>query len=85
MKVLPSQTTDLLILLCTDWPVSMETSQQNSTTQNNVFAVPGELSRAKPGQFVSIFVDKREYLTLFLEKMTKVRFGTAYIHCTCTL
>lgn len=77
VKVLPGETTNLLIALCTDWPVDRKPSPAADIVSPDgpplVIPSPSDTVRyGHPSKFISIFVDKKENLTHFLEEMIRV-------------
>ena len=77
VKVLPAETTNLLIALCTDWPVDKKPSLAPDvvTPDGPPVMIPSmEPVRCdNPSKFIPIFVDKKDHLMYYLEEMTRVR------------
>ena len=76
IKVLPIETTDLLIALCTDWTVDRRPSPATDIVAPDgpplVIPSTETVHHGNPAKFIPIFVDKKEHLTHFLEEMIRV-------------
>ena len=77
VKVLPLETTDVLIALCTDWLVDQKQSLATDfvAPDGPPLVIPSSsdpVRYSNPSKFIPIFVDKKENLTHFLEEMIRV-------------